>query len=44
MSDLDPCQFAEEPVVDLDTSGVGNQHTNVTSWPTMSSDSFGECL
>lgn len=41
MSDLDPCQFADEPVVDLDTSGVGNQHTNVTSWPTMSSDSFG---
>jgi hypothetical protein len=31
MSDLDPCQFAEEPVVDLDTSGVGNQHTNVTN-------------
>ncbi|CAC5416920.1 Colorectal mutant cancer protein [Mytilus coruscus] len=41
MSDLDACQFSEDPTVDLDTSGIGNQHTNVTSWPTMSSDSFG---
>ncbi|XP_071140232.1 colorectal mutant cancer protein-like isoform X1 [Mytilus edulis] len=41
MSDLDVCQFSEDPTIDLDTSGLGNQHTNVTSWPTMSSDSFG---
>ncbi|XP_076081451.1 colorectal mutant cancer protein-like isoform X4 [Mytilus galloprovincialis] len=41
MSDLDACQFSEDPTIDLDTSGLGNQHTNVTSWPTMSSDSFG---
>ncbi|KAK3093612.1 hypothetical protein FSP39_018096 [Pinctada imbricata] len=39
--ELDQSLGIEDQGIDSDTSGVNKQQNNMTSWPTMSSDSFG---
>jgi len=42
LADPDQGQYLDDTGIESETSGVNKQNqVNITSWPTMSSDSFG---